>query len=98
MAEVSVSVAGRSYRLACDDGQEGHLAALAKRLDDEARAISARGAVVDEPRLLLMAALIVADRLHDAEAALASGGAAPDEVRALDAALTRLETLAGDGR
>lgn len=94
MGDVSITVAGRGYRLACDDGQEARLSVLAKRLDAEARAIAARGAAVDEPRLLVMAAIMIADRLFDAEAALAAGGADPAEVDALSAAVDRLEALA----
>ncbi|TVQ58016.1 MAG: cell division protein ZapA [Rhodobacteraceae bacterium] len=94
MADVTVTIAGRPYRLACDDGQEAHLAGLARRIDAEARAIAAKATAVDEPRLMLMAALILADRLHDAEAALAEGGVAPAEAEALHAAIDRIERLA----
>ena len=34
MAQVSVTINGKIYRMACEDGQEGHLQGLAQRLDD----------------------------------------------------------------
>lgn len=68
MAEVTVEVAGRSYRLGCDDGEEQHLSALAARIDAEARRISKGMNQMAEGRLMLMAALLVADKLHEAEA------------------------------
>ncbi|MEO0761088.1 MAG: cell division protein ZapA [Pseudomonadota bacterium] len=70
MAEVRVEIGGRPYRLACEDGQETHLTALARRLDAEATRIGA-GATVPEGRLLVMCALSLADRLADAEAQIA---------------------------
>jgi len=33
MAQVNVTISGRTYRMACDDGEEDHLAQLAERLN-----------------------------------------------------------------
>lgn len=92
MAEVDVMVAGRNYRLGCEDGQERHLAALAATIDAEARAIAAQTGTMQEAKLLLMAALMMADRLAEATAAQSRApvAAAPDTA-ALTAALDRLE-------
>ena len=102
MAELDLMVAGRSYRLACDDGQEPHLQALAAMLDAEARALSAKGGIIGEARLLLMTALMMADRLHDAQAQLRSAPKASDDATApaLTDGLDRLEALiaAHEGR
>jgi cell division protein ZapA len=69
MAEVTLSIAGRNYAISCRDGEEPHLRVLAERVDRKAN--EARGAVGDtsEPRLLLLAALLLADELHEAKAA-----------------------------
>jgi cell division protein ZapA len=77
MADVSVEVAGRAYRLACEDGEEGHLRALAGELDAEARRLlgSLRSAP-EEARLMLMLALLMADRRAEA-----AGGLAEREAR-----------------
>ncbi|MEO0360502.1 MAG: cell division protein ZapA [Pseudomonadota bacterium] len=71
MADVTVLIAGRSYKLACADGEEPRLEALAARIDDEARKLSRGAAQIAEARLMLMAALMVADKLDEAETALA---------------------------
>lgn len=93
MATVDVTVGGRQYQLACEDGQEGHLSAVAALVDAEARALSRQIGVVGEARLLLMAALMIADKLKDATdaAPLASGGGG--DAAALDQAVGRLERL-----
>ena len=98
MAELDVTVAGRSYRLACDDGQEAHLLALAATLDAEARALSAGGGVAGEARLLLMTALMMADRLHDAQSRIADGAdqraaAGTADAAMLEEAVDKLEAV-----
>jgi len=73
MADVSVGVGGRRYVLACEAGEERRLEALAARIDAEAQALSAKlTQPPNEARLLLMAALMIADRLDEAETALAA--------------------------
>lgn len=69
MAEVSVNISGRSYRIGCDSGQEERVKSLAARIDAEAKALSAGGGQITESRLLLMSALMLADKLDEAEAA-----------------------------
>jgi cell division protein ZapA len=89
MAKVDITVGGRSYQLACEDGQERHLTGLAAMVDAEVRALSRSMGAAGEARLLLMAALLIADRLQDAQKAGASLDGA-----AVEAALGRLERLA----
>lgn len=89
MATVDVTVGGRPYQLACEDGQERHLAALAAMVDTEARALASQIGVVGEPKLLLMAALMIADKLK--EAGTAPSGVSDADAQALDQAVTRLE-------
>ncbi len=67
MAEVTVDVAGRSYRVGCGEGEEEHLTRLARLLDSEARGLMRQFGSMPEGRLLLMTALLVADRLADTE-------------------------------
>lgn len=67
MPEVTVEIAGRSYRLGCGEGEEDHLAGLADLIDTEARALQRQFGNMQEARLFLMTALLVADRLTDAE-------------------------------
>lgn len=70
MPEVSVEVAGRSYRLGCGEGEEHHLLALAARVDGEAARLGGSLGQMNEARLMLMSALMLADRLSETEAAL----------------------------
>ena len=67
MPEVTVDIAGRSYRLGCGEGEEEHLVDLATMIDGDARALHRQFGNMSEGRLLLMTALMVADRLADAE-------------------------------
>ncbi len=67
MSEVTVDVAGRSYRLGCVADEEEHLTSLAGMLDTEARGLLRQFGQMSEGRLLLMTALMVADRLAEAQ-------------------------------
>jgi cell division protein ZapA len=67
MPEVTVDVAGRSYRLGCGADEEEHLTGLATMLDTDARGLLRQFGQMSEGRLLLMTALMVADRLVEAE-------------------------------
>jgi len=67
MSEVTVDVAGRSYRLGCGPDEEEHLTGLATMLDTEARTLLRQFGQMSEGRLLLMTALMIADRLGEAE-------------------------------
>jgi cell division protein ZapA len=77
MAYVSVTINGRQYRMACDDGQEHHLARLAHDLDQRLSNLRTTFGDIGEMRLTIMAALIAIDelseqrqRLHRAETEL----------------------------
>ena len=63
MAQVSVGINGRQYRMACEDGQEQHLAGLAKNLDDRIVELRGKFGQIGDARLIVMAALQVADDL-----------------------------------
>jgi cell division protein ZapA len=63
---VSVSLNGRPYDIACDDGQEGHVAYLADVLNSRVMALAETVGQVGESRLLLLAGLLVADELVEA--------------------------------
>lgn len=66
MAEIAIEVGGRRYDVACRNGEEPQLRRLAMLVDQKAE--QARGAVgsnANESRLLLLAALLLADELND---------------------------------
>ena len=66
MAQVNATIAGRQYRLACEDGQEEHLLALAHDLDQRIIDLRAKFGEIGDTRLTMMAALMVADELSEA--------------------------------
>ena len=65
MAQVDVSVNGQSYRIACEDGQEDRLVDLAAMVDEKVLELVNQIGQVGSNRLLVMAALIIADELVD---------------------------------
>lgn len=67
MSEVSIVVGGRSYRMACDDGQEEHLTGLGRRFDQAFNELRAGFGEVGDQRLTVMAAILMTDRLDEAE-------------------------------
>lgn len=70
MAQVSVPVNGRSYAIACEDGQETRIRRLAQYVDAKVSEFVGSAGQVGEARLLLLAALVIADELSDANDAL----------------------------
>ena len=61
MPLVNVTVNERSYSIACDEGEEDHLRELAAHVDSKMKQLAETVGQAGEPRLLLMAALVVAD-------------------------------------
>jgi len=68
MSQVNVTINGRQFRMACEDGQEGHLVELARELDARISGLRTKFGEIGDTRLTVMAAITVADEL--AEAAL----------------------------
>ena len=66
MSQVNATIAGRNFRLACEDGQEEHLARLAKEVDTRIIDLRAKFGEIGDTRLTVMAALMVADELAEA--------------------------------
>lgn len=65
MAQVTALIAGRHFRLACEDGQEEHLQVLAKDIDGRIIELRRKFGEIGDTRLTVMAALTVADELDD---------------------------------
>lgn len=63
MSQVSVTINGKQYRMACEDGQEGHLLRLAKDLDERIGKLRGSFGEIGDTRLTVMAALTLADEL-----------------------------------
>ena len=92
-ALVDVNIAGRSYQVACREGEEDNLRAAAKLVDGKSREALAGLGTLSESRQFLFAALLLADQLIDkdpeAPALQTAVPAGPDP-----ALVSRAETLA----
>jgi cell division protein ZapA len=65
MGQVNATIAGRQYRLACEDGQEDHLLALAKDIDTRIIDLRRKFGEIGDTRLTVMAALMLADEMTE---------------------------------
>src|ERR1700691_3820418 len=65
MAQVSVTINGRRFNMACEDGQEDHLTALAREFDTRIEGLRSKFGEIGDTRLTVMAALTVADELSE---------------------------------
>ena len=65
MAQVDVIINDRSYRIACDDGQDVHVTQLADYVDRRVQELVTAVGQVGDARLLVMASLLIADELSE---------------------------------
>jgi cell division protein ZapA len=72
MAQVTIRINGYAYTVGCEDGQETHLEQMAANIEQRIASIKAIGGQSGEARLLMLAALLLADELHDTRNALES--------------------------
>jgi cell division protein ZapA len=73
MAQVSVTIDGRKYRLACNEGEEARLEELAGMVDDKIIELRRAFGEIGDQRLIVMAALAFADQFADARHAAETG-------------------------
>ena len=89
MSHVNVTINGRQYRMACEEGQETRLLRLAESLEGRVETLRGKFGEIGDSRLTVMAALMVADELVDAN----------QKIRALEeelAALRDVRVVAAD--
>lgn len=109
MPQVVVTISGKTYRMACDDGQEAHLEALAARFDRTMSQLRDAFGTIGDQRLTVMTGIMVMDELVDAEArvkaltekaeategAAETGNGEDETAEAVRRAAERIEALAG---
>jgi cell division protein ZapA len=111
MSQVSITINGRDYTIACDDGQEDHLTRLSDYLNSRIGEVVAAVGQVGDTRLLVMLGLLIADELSDSYVELAAARGEegntdlPTEGRknageesavvAIEALAEQIETIAG---
>jgi cell division protein ZapA len=71
MAQVVVTIAGRTYRMACDDGEEARLEHLARDFDARIAGLRSSFGEIGDQRIIVMAALTLADELVEAQRQIA---------------------------
>ena len=94
MSNVHLQIGGRNFSVASADGEEPHIEMLGRMIDERLQRMGAASGQ-SETRMLLFAALVLADELHDAHNK-ASGGAAPvpEQASVSPEVLARMEALA----
>ena len=65
MAQVTLRINGHAHTVGCKDGEEAHLIAMADEVEKLIERVKALGVNSNESKLLVMAALFLADELHD---------------------------------
>lgn len=98
MAKVTISLNGKPYSVACDEGQEGRVLELGSYIDRNMRQIARNGAAKSESHLLVLTALVMADEVFSLKEMTKSGQAKSPEQERIDIAAVehlakRLDTL-----
>ena len=88
MPQVSLTIDGHKYRVACNEGEEARLESLAGVIDDKIGEMRKAFGEIGDQRLVIMAALTIADNLAEARDAAAA------ERKRSDAAEERAQSLA----
>jgi cell division protein ZapA len=94
MPQITVNINGRPYPVACDSGQESRIVELARYLDGKVAGFARQFPQAGEARLVVLAALVVADELAEASDALrrarAQGTVAANDDAVLAGGIERL--------
>jgi cell division protein ZapA len=72
MPQVTVTIAGKTYRMACAEGEERHLEGLAASYDAKIEEMRASFGEIGDLRLHVMAAIAQADELHETKRRIAA--------------------------
>jgi cell division protein ZapA len=83
MSHINVTINGRQYRMACEEGQEVRLLKLAESLETRIESLRGKFGEIGDARLTVMAALTACDELLDANS----------KIRALEEELDALHNI-----
>lgn len=72
MAQINVTINGKSFRMACDDGEEDRLLGLAERFDGWIHELRGAFGEIGDQRLTVMAGIMATDQLTELEKKVAS--------------------------
>jgi cell division protein ZapA len=91
MPQVSIMINGRAYPVACDEGEEDRIRDLARLIDSKVAGFARQVGQAGEARLLVLAALVLADELTEAnEAVRRLGGQPASDDAAVAGSVSRL--------
>jgi cell division protein ZapA len=74
MAQVTLRINGYAYTLGCQDGEEAHLHAMAAEVDRRIDGVKASAGPSGEARMLVIAALLMADDIYELRQKVAATG------------------------
>ncbi|WP_377290822.1 cell division protein ZapA [Rhizobium sp. SG2393] len=95
MAQVTVNIDGKAYRMACEEGQEDHLTELAARFDRYVGHLKQQFGEIGDLRITVMAGIMVMDELSEVSRRLKTLETEVENIRGVrDAALA--EQAKGD--
>ena len=97
MGQVNLTINSHPFAVTCDDGQEGRIRRLGQYVDAKVAEFIGNVGQIGEARLLLLAALVIADELADANEALRlerSGAHTAEAAAAADAAASGINGIA----
>jgi cell division protein ZapA len=86
MAQVTLRINGYAYTVGCRDGEEAHLTAMGREVEKRIETIKSGAGQSGEARMLVMAALLMADELYELEQRVQAG---PSATQGGDAKLGR---------
>ncbi|KZL20833.1 Cell division protein ZapA [Pseudovibrio axinellae] len=110
MAQITVTINDRSFRMACDDGEEERLLGLAQRFDDNINSLRDNFGEIGDQRLTVMAGIMVTDHLAEVERKLKAAEGRIEELGKAEASVeerlaaqeqrftTRIETIEKEHR
>lgn len=90
MATVTVTIDGKLYRMACDEGQEQHLTGLAERFDQYVGHLKSSFGEIGDVRLTVMAGIMVMDELNEMQKRVKMLEEASSQANRHDATLTHV--------
>ena len=67
MAEVDITINGRSYRISCKDGEEERIKSLSSLINNQVQKLSEKIGQLGEARMILLASLVLLDKSDEVE-------------------------------
>tara|TARA_B100001027_G_scaffold163052_1_gene115506 strand:+ start:879 stop:1154 length:276 start_codon:yes stop_codon:yes gene_type:complete len=67
MAEVDITINGRSYRISCKNGEEERIKSLSLLINNQVQKLSEKIGQLGEARMILLASLVLLDKSDEVE-------------------------------